>query len=122
MNLGCHMAQMCCPSVSALVFLSPKQKGSADHKDAVLPFGRTHLQGCICRELVCNRVSSKDVSARHEHSSPCSAPKSQGRTQASLILLCHSLLKFVQTPKHPSQPQWLYLEGRKEHLSEPLSH
>lgn len=102
MNLGCHMAQLCCPSTSALVVLSPKQKGFAEHKDTILPFGRMHLQVCVCRELVCSRVSSKGVSAGHARSSLCSALKSQGRTQASLTSSCHSLQKSLS--RHQNIP------------------
>lgn len=102
MNLGCHMAQRCCPSLSALPDLSPKQKGFAERKDTVLPAGRMYLQVCICRELVCSRVSSKGVSVGRARSSLCSALKSQGRTQASFASPCHSLQNFLQTPNIPA--------------------
>lgn len=63
-NLGCHMAQLCCPSIS---ILSHKQKGFAKHKDPVLSLAGMQLQVCILRELACSRLHPKGASVGQAH-------------------------------------------------------
>lgn len=74
MNLGCHMAQLCCPSLSALPDLSPKQKGFAERKDTVLPSGRIYLQVCISAESWSAAGSAPRVSLLDMHAAHCALP------------------------------------------------
>lgn len=100
------MAQLCFLSISVLVVPSPKQKGFAKHKDTILLFGRMHPHVCICRELVCSKVSSKGVSVRHTCSSLCSALKSQRSHQASLTSFCRCFSRHQNIPDSLSGFIW----------------